>query len=462
MKKAENHKNIAELESGNIRSVLWKYFLPAFSGVILNSLYNIVDRIFIGRGVSEIALSALSAVFPIMLILMGFGMLVGIGAGVRVSINLGLKDNIRAEKVLGNATVLIIIISLSLTVVGFLIKGPMLHKFGVSDETFAYANEYLNIILFSTIFGMMGFSLNNVIRSEGNAKTAMFSMLISAGLNLLLDPLFIFVFEMGVKGAAWATMISQIALMLWVLFHFSGNRSVIKLRLQNFVLERKIIWHIFSIGFAPFTMQIAAATVQSMFNTQLVKHGGDLAVGAMGIINSVAMLIIMSIIAVNMASQPLIGFNHGAKNYKRVKETFLACLRAGTYLSIGGFLLVQLFPVAIVRLFNTQSEELLNIGVKGLRIFMGAFALVGFQIVSGSYFQAIGKAGTATLLSLLRQVIVLLPAVTILPTFYGLTGVWLAAPISDVLSGITVSIFLIREFKHINHYIQFPEAIRTS
>lgn len=447
---SEQHKNIKDLETGKIGKVLWKYFLPAFAGVILNSLYNIVDRIFIGQGVGAVALSALGTVFPIMLIIMGFGMLVGIGASVRISINLGLKNIARAEKVLGNAVILIIIIALSLTVIGFLIKNPMLRLFGVSAETFNYANEYLNIILFSTLFGMTGFSLNNMIRSEGSARTAMVSMFISAGLNIILDPIFIFVFDLGVKGAAWATMISQFALMLWVLNHFSGKHSVIKLRISNFKLERKIVWYIFTIGFAPFSMQIAASIVQGTFNTQLVKYGGDIAVGAMSIINSLAMLIFMSIIAVNMASQPLIGFNFGAKNFIRVKKTLTACLKAGTYISLSGFVLVQLFPHGIVKLFNTQSEELLRVTVQGLKIFMAAWSIVGFQIVASSYFQAIGKAGIATLLSLLRQVIVLLPVLMILPTYLGLKGVWLAGPVSDVASGIVCGIFLTREIKLIN------------
>lgn len=459
---SNQHKNIQDLESGNIRNVLWKYFLPAFAGVILHSLYNIVDRIFIGQGVGAIALSALGAVFPIMLILMGFGMLIGIGAGVRVSINLGLKDINRAEKVLGNAVILLIIIAVSLTVLGFIIKNPMLRLFGVGIETFEYANDYLNIILFSTLFGMMGFSLNNIIRSEGSAKTAMFSMLISAGLNIILDPIFIFILDLGVKGAAWATMISQIALMLWVISHFTSRNAVIKLRISNFRLERKIIWYILTIGFAPFSMQIAASIVQGTFNKQLVAHGGDIAVGAMSIINSLAMLIFMSIIAVNMASQPIIGFNFGSNNFKRVKQTFTICLRAGTYISLGGFLLVLLFPQTIVKLFNTQSEELLDVSVHGLRIFMAAWSIVGFQIISSSYFQAIGKAGIATLLSLLRQVIVLLPVLLIVPNHLGLTGVWLAGPISDIASGIICGFFLIKEFKIINSKIQSARDITES
>ena len=447
------HKNVRALENEGIRSLLWKNFLPAFAGVIINSLYNIIDRIFIGQGVGAYALSGLSVVFPIMLILMGFGMLVGIGAGVRVSINMGKKDFARAEKVLGNAVVLIVILSVILTAVGFLVKEPLLNLFGVGDTTFDYANEYLDIILFGTIFGMMGFSINNIIRSEGNFKIAMISMFISAGLNIILDPLFIFVFDMGVKGAAWATIISQFFLAIWVLRHFIGKHAVIKLRVANFKLESKIILYIFAIGFAPFSMQIAASFVQGTFNTQLTSYGGDIAVGAMGIINSIAMLIFMSIIAINMASQPIIGFNYGSNNLKRVKETLLICLRAGTFVSFGGFIFVELFPESIVKLFESKNPELLEIGTNGLRIFMAAWGLVGFQIVASSYYQAIGKAGMATFLSLLRQVIVMIPVLIILPKYLGLTGVWLAGPISDIVSAMVFAVFLIHEIRNLNKAI---------
>ncbi|MBN1118962.1 MAG: MATE family efflux transporter [Bacteroidales bacterium] len=459
---SRSQRNIDELENVSVKRLLWKYFLPSFAGVILNSLYNIVDRIFIGQGVGAIALSGISAVFPVMLIVMGFGMLIGIGSSVRISINLGKKDINRAEKVLGNSVVLIFIISVFITILGFIIKVPLLNMFGVSDETFGYANSYLNIILSGTAFGMMGFALNNVIRSEGNAKIAMYSMFISAGLNMLLDPLFIFVFDMGVKGAAWATIISQLALAIWVLNHFLSKKSVISLHFKNFKLDRKIIWYILTIGFAPFSMQIAASFVQGTFNTQLIKFGGDIAVGAMGIIISITMLILMSIIAINMASQPIIGFSHGSKNYKRVKEALVVSLWAATIISTCGFLVVELFPQTIVKLFNHESSELLEIGTTGLRIFLCAWPIVGFQIVASSYYQATGKAGTAVFLSLLRQVIVLIPILILIPNFWGLTGVWLAGPISDAVSGIVCGIFILFEFRKINSYIKYPELIKSS
>lgn len=446
----QKNKSLEQLESLPITRLLWKYFLPAFTGVIINSLYNIVDRIFIGQGVGALALAGLSTVFPIMLIMMGFGMLIGLGAGVRISINLGKRDLPRAEKVLGNAFILMLIVSVIITIIGFSIKGPMLTLFGASSQTADYANSYLNIILFGSIFNVVGFSLNNLIRSEGNAKTAMYSMMISAGTNIILDPIFIFVFDFGVAGAAWATVISQAILCIWVIAHFRSKRANIKLKRKNFALQKDIIVYIITIGFAPFAMQIAGSLVQGTFNTQLIKFGGDIAVGAMGIINSVAMLIVMSIIAINMAAQPIFGYSYGAKQYDRLKETLRVCLLAATTISVVGFVAVELFPSAIIKLFNNSSEELLTIGKQGIRIFFAAFPIVGFQVITSNYFQSTGKAGKAAFLSLLRQVIVLIPALIFLPKIWGLQGVWIASPVADIIAAAISATLLVRELKRLN------------
>lgn len=454
-------KNINDLEFEKIPRLIWRYFLPAFTSVIINSLYNIVDRIFIGHGVGAMALSGLSAIFPIMIILMAFGMLIGMGAGVRVSLNMGKKDFKRAEKVLGNAFVLMILVSVIIMSIGFLLKTPMLHFFGVKDETYGYANDYLDIILMGTLFNVVGYSLNNLIRSEGSARIAMYSMLISAGLNLILDPIFIFWLNMGVKGAAYATIISQFVLCLWVIAHFRGKNSIIKLRTRNFIIKKDIVWNIISIGFAPFSMQIASSLVFGTFNVQLIKHGGDIAIGAMGIIISIAMLMVMTIIAVNMAAQPIIGFNYGAKNYLRVKQTLVISLVFATIISFVGFFISVLFPATIIKLFNNDSPELLKIGTRGLRIFLMALPVVGFQIITGNFFQSIGKAGLSALISLLRQVIILLPILMILPTYLDLDGVWLSGPISDAISAIITAYFLIREIKRLNSEIRYSEKHQT-
>ncbi|MDE5639958.1 MAG: MATE family efflux transporter, partial [Odoribacter sp.] len=442
------HKNIKELEELDIRSLLWKYFLPAFTGVVVNALYNIVDRIFIGRGVDALALSGLSAVFPLMLIIFAFGMLVAIGANVRISINIGKKDYKQAEQVLGNAITLGIIISALLTLSGYLYRYPLLQMFGAGEGAMPYALEYFEYILFANIFATIGFILNNVCRAEGNPKTAMYSLFISAGTNTVLDAILIFGFDMGVKGAAIATIIAQFVLCIWVVFHFYTKRSVLKLYLRNLRLKGQIIYYIITIGFAPFSMQLAASAVQAVLNTQLIRYGGELAVGAMGIINSVAQLLVMSIIAINIASQPIIGFNYGAQHLYRVRTTLITCLKAATLVAVAGFAVTQLFPEAIVLIFNTENPELFELGKEGLRKFTLFFPLVGFQIITGSYYQSIGKAGIAAFLSLLRQVIILIPILFILPRCTGLNGVGFANPLSDVISAAVTTVFLVRALKH--------------
>jgi putative MATE family efflux protein len=455
----EQHQNIQLLAEAPIKKVLWKFFTPAFAGVVINSLYNIVDRIFVGQGVGALALSGLSVVFPIMIIIMAFGMLIGMGAGVRVSIHLGKKSYNDAEHVLGNAFILLITISLAITIVGFLIKEPLLKLFGAGADTIEYANDYLSIILLGTTFNMVGFSLNNIIRSEGNAKIAMYSMLITAGTNIVLDPIFIFVFDMGVKGVAIATIISQLILCVWVIRHFRSASSVIRLRRKHLRLKWSIILSILAIGFSPFSMQFASSFVHAIFNIQLIKYGGDLAVGAMGIIMSVAMMVVMSIIAINMAAQPIFGFNYGAGNFVRVKQTLFVCLKAAVLASFAGFILMEAFPGLIIKIFNTSDPELYEIGTKGLRIFMLGLPVVGFQIIVGNYFQSTGKAAISALISLLRQVIVLIPILLFLPTVWGLDGVWYASPISDFIAGLISFSFLVWGIKRLNRAIAASENV---
>lgn len=440
----EKTKELGELK---IASLMLKFFIPSFVGVFVNALYNIVDRIFIGQGVGSLALSGISAIFPIMLIVMGFGMLIGIGAGVLVSINMGRRDLDKAEKILGSSFLLMILVSVLITVIGFSIKGPLLQSFGATPETIQYANDYLNIILAGTVFQVVGFSLNNIIRAEGNARIAMYSMIISAGTNLVLDPIFIFGFGMGVKGAAYATAISMIVLTLWVLLHFRSSKAVVKLKMSNIIYDSKILVEIVAIGMAPFFMQIASSFVQGLINKKLIAFGGDLAVGAMGIVNSVATLFIMSVVAINMATQPIIGFNFGAKSFARVKETLRLALISASVISVFAFALIQTIPEIMVKLFNSSDPGLLEYGRNGLTIGLMALPIVGFQVVAGNFFQSMGNAKIAVLLTLLRQVIILIPLLFILPNYFGLNGIWMSMPISDFCSAIVVTFFLVNQWK---------------
>lgn len=456
-------KNVEELREAHVGRLMFKYFVPAFIGVFVNALYNIVDRIFIGQGVGAEALSGISVIFPVMLIMMAFGMLIGIGSGVIVSINMGKKDMDRAEKTLGTSFTLMIIVSIIIMIVTYALKVPILRSFGSTEETFQYANDYLDIILGGVIFMVVGFSLNNIIRSEGNAKIAMISMLLSSVTNLILDPIFIFVLDMGVKGAAYATVISMFVLMLWVLYHFiKSKRSVIKLRLQNIRVNWEIMIEIVAIGMAPFSMQIAGSFVQGLLNKKLIEFGGDLAVGAMGIINSVITLVVMAIVALNMASQPIIGFNYGAKSVDRIKQALRITLIAATLISVAAFALIEAFPGIIIKLFNSDSETLYKLASNGLRLVILAFPIIGFQVVASNFFQAIGKAGLSLFATLIRQVIVLIPLLFILPGFWGINGIWISFPIADSLSALVVSFLLYREWTRLPLIIRNDENTEPS
>jgi putative MATE family efflux protein len=442
-------KNIEELGETNIGRLMLKYFVPAFVGVFMNALYNIVDRVFIGQGVGAEALSGISVVYPIMLIMMAFSMLIGIGTSVYVSINMGKKDMVRAEQTLGTGFVLMLLVSVLVTFVVLILKKPVLLSFGATEETYQYANDYLNIIIAGIVFMIVGFSFNNVIRAEGNARIAMLSMIISAGSNIILDTIFIFILDMGVRGAAFATIISMFILMIWVISHFRGNRSVIKLRNEYIRINMGILLEIVAIGMAPFSMQLASSMVHGLLNKKLIVFGGDLAVGAMGIIGSVVSLVIMAIVAINMASQPIIGFNYGAKSISRVKEALRISLIGATIVSTVSFVLIQAFPGVIVRIFNDESEELFRIAVKGLRLVVLAFPFVGFQVVASHFFQSIGKAKIAMFTTLFRQVIGLIPLFFILPLFWGINGIWLSYPIADIMAAVLVVWFLVHAWRRL-------------
>jgi len=438
-----------ELAEENTGKLLIKYFIPAFVGVIANSLYNIVDRIYIGQGVGAYALSGLSSVFPIMIIIIAFGMLIGIGTSVNISISLGKKDKLLAEKFLGNGFAMMLIIALVVTVIGFLVKKPLLILFGTSPETMQYADDYLSIILYGVVFQIIGYSMNGIIRAEGNARIAMLTMIIGAGINIILDPIFIFVFGWGVKGAAWATNISFFVVFIWVVSHFRSKRSVLFLHIPNIKIDWPIILKIVAIGVSPFLMQMAASIIHTVYNIQLTKYGGDLAIGAMGIVFSISIIIIMSIVAINMAMQPIIGYNFGAQRLDRVKQTLKQAIYFATFISVSGFLIIQLFPGFIVKIFNSDNVELYEIGRMGIRISLLMLPVIGFQIVTSNYFQAIGNAKVTMFLSLLRQVIILLPLLFILPNYFGLNGIFYSTPIADGISAIVTAFFLYRERKRL-------------
>ncbi len=435
-----------ELATESIAKMLWKYTLPAMVGTVVMSLYNIVDRIFIGQGVGPLAISGLALTFPFMIVLLAFGMLIGAGAASRISITLGENNPQKAEKILGNAVTLTFLISGTVVLLSLLFMNDLLRLFGGTDNTIQFAYDYMIIIIPSGVLTALYFGLNNIMRASGHPRKAMFNILLGAVVNLILDPIFIFVFHWGIQGAAIATVISYLVGTINGGSHFLLKTTPIRFHFRNLKLEKEIIWSIISIGLSPFSMQIGSSLVVVLFNATLLKYGGDLAIGAYGIINSINMLVIMFIIGVNQGSQPIIGFNYGAKNYHRMFSALKYAAVAGTILSTLGFVIGTFFPLQVASLF-TSDESLQQIAAQGQRISVMMFPIIGFQIVISNFFQSIGKAKMSIALSLTRQFIFLIPAVFILPPIFGLSGAWAAMPVSDGLSSIVFAITFLLFYK---------------
>lgn len=440
-----------QLGEEKVSKLLVKFSIPAIVGMLVNALYNVVDRIFIGNSdVGTLGIAGITVGLPIMLVIMAFGMLIGIGANSLISIRLGEQKKHEAELILGNAATLLVVISLFISISGLIFIEPVLRIFGASEAVLPYAKEYMSIILLGTVIQNLGFGMNNFIRAEGNPKIAMLTMLIGAIINTILDPIFIFVFSMGIKGAAIATVLSQVASTSWVLYHFLGGGSTLKLHKKNLKLDPHIAKKIIALGMAPFLMQLAASVLNAIMNKSLNIYGGDVAVSGMGVVSSITMLILMPIFGINQGSQPIIGYNYGARRFDRVKEALKLAVLAATGVACLGFLMTRLFPAQLVGAFNKTDMELLNFGVKAMGIFLMFLPIIGFQIVSSNYFQAIGKPKHSAFLSLSRQVLILIPALLLLPRFFGLNGLLMAGPTSDITSSIITGIFLFRELKHLD------------
>ncbi|KGN02191.1 multidrug transporter MatE [Clostridium novyi A str. 4570] len=435
-----------------IGKLLLKYSIPAIIGMLVNALYNIVDRIFIGHipNVGALAITGVGITMPIMYILLAFGMLVGIGTTANISIKMGQGKRKDAEKLLGNCFTLSIIISAVLTVIGILFVNKILGVFGASENTLYYAKEYINIILFGAIFNILNFALNSTIRADGSPKIAAFTMILGCLVNIVLDAVFIFVFNLGIKGAALATVIAQIVSTIWIIYYYTKGSSNLKLKTENFKLDKELVKITFAIGIAPFSMQIASSVVQVITNNTLKLYGGDLAIGAMAVISSIAMVFLMPIFGINQGAQPIIGYNYGAKKYHRMKDAVKISIIAATIILIIGSILIQSFPAAAIKVFN-KDDKLLEIGIKGIRIFLMMMPVIGISIIGSNYYQSVGKAKVAMFLSLLRQVILFIPLMIILPRVggLGLTGIWLTGALSDGLSTLIAGGFLLSEFKSI-------------
>lgn len=443
-----NQKHLGDAPIGKL---LLQYSIPAIIGMVVNALYNIVDRMFIGNipDIGSLAITGVGITMPIMTIVLAFGMLIGIGTTANISLNLGKGNRTTAEKLLGNAFTLSIIAGLAIAITGTIFANPILNLFGASENTLFYAKEYIGIILLGCTFNILSFALNSTVRADGNPTMSSITMVIGCGANIILDYLFIFVLNLGVKGAALATIISQAITFFIILYYYTSGNSNLKLKIENFKLKKHLVTMTFAIGIAPFATQIANSLVQVIANNALKTYGSDLAIGAMTVISSLNIIFMMPIFGINQGCQPIIGFNYGAKKYERAKEAFKYATIAACVICIIGFISIQCFPTQIISLFN-NDPELTTLAIKGIRIYLLMMPVVGINIVATSYYQSIGKAKISMFVSLLRQVILLIPFTIILPKFIGLDGVWAAGACADSLSVIITLILLKKEFKQLD------------
>lgn len=449
-----------KLGTERIDRLLLRFSLPAILGMTISALSSVVDRIFIGHAVGSEGIAAISVCFPIMMIMMAFGMLIGFGGSSLLAIRLGQGHLQEAEQILGNALVLYLLLSVGFTGLGLAFQTPLLRAFGASEAILPLARDYLTVILWGVLVHELTFGMNMFIHAGGNPKRAMQTLMIGAGLNLLLDPLFIFYLEGGVAGAAIATVLSQSVSALWVLGYFFKGKSTLRLRWKNLRPQAALVGRIAVIGSPPWAMALAGSGVQALLNNRLQLHGGDLAISVMGIIYGVTTMIRMPIAGLSQGAQPIIGYNRGALNHLRVRRTLQITLAAATAFTLIWFFAVEIWPGQILRLFG-GAPGLNEMGGAALRTVLCMLPLAGVQMVSANYFQAVGKPRVALLLALSRQVLLLIPLVLILPSFFGLRGLWVALPTADFLAAVLSLFYLKRELCELGND-KCPPGIRTT
>lgn len=434
-----------KLGTESIGRLMLRLSLPAILGQLINALYNIVDRMYIGRipGEGSLALAGLGVAFPIILIISAFSALVGMGGAPLAAIKMGQKDKEGAERILGNAFVFLVLLSVALTVLFFFVKDPVLLMFGASESTLPYASSYLGIYLAGTIFVQLALGLNSFISTQGFATISMMTVLIGAVANIVLDPIFIFAFHMGVRGAALATVISQAASAVFVLAFLFSKKTELKIHKRHLRIRAKVLLPVMALGVSPFIMQATESLVQLTFNSGMKHYGDDNFVGAMAILFSIMQTITMPIVGLTQGSQPIISYNFGAGRIDRVKKTFRLLLTVSLLLSTTMWAMCLLFPGVFIAMF-TKDPALMEIGRFGLRIFMGGVIMLGAQFACQQTLVALGQAKVSTFLALLRKVILLIPLALILPRFWGTTGLFVSEPVADVLAATTTTItFLI-------------------
>ncbi|AIY84064.1 MATE efflux family protein [Clostridium baratii str. Sullivan] len=446
-------KNGINLGEGKVSSLLFKLALPAIIAQLVNVLYNIVDRIFIGRIPNgEIAMAGVGVAFPIIMIVSAFSALIGMGGAPIAAIKMGAKNNDEAEKIMSNSFSMLIIIGAILTVVFLVFKEPILYAFGASDKTINYAIDYLTLYLIGTVFVQIALGMNPFVNTQGFAKTGMLTVMIGAVINIVLDPIFIFIFNMGVKGAALATVCGQLVSALWVLKFLFGKTSVLKIRKKYLVPKLNVILPVIALGVSPFIMQGTESLVIIIMNNQLSIYGGDLAIGAMTIMSSIMQIVMLPLMGLSQGAQPIISYNYGAKKMERIKATFKLLLISCLVYTGVMWALLMIVPKMFVLIFNS-NPNLVEITSWSIKIYFAGVIMFGAQIACQQTFLALGQAKTSLILALLRKIILLIPLAFILPNFFeeGLKGVLMAEPVADILAAtITVICFIIFYKKKLN------------
>ncbi|MBQ6861043.1 MAG: MATE family efflux transporter [Alistipes sp.] len=450
---AEVKSAALELGTERIRKLLVQYAVPAIIAMTASSLYNMVDSIFIGQGVGPLAISGLALTFPLMNLSAAFGAMVGVGASTLISMRLGQRDYATAQQVLGNVVVLNTIIGVLFGAAMLLFMEPVLYFFGASEATLPYAREYMEIILYGNVITHMYLGLNAVLRAAGHPRKSMNATIITVLLNCILDPLFIFVFDWGIRGAAIATVLAQTVALMWQLGFLSRKEELLHFRRGIYRLRRQIVGGILSIGMSPFLMNLAACLIAIIINKGFKTYGGDLMIGAYGITNRLAFIFVMIIMGLNQGMQPIAGYNYGARQYDRVLRVLRLTLMGATAVSVCAFVVGELMPSVAVRLFTTDAE-LAGLAATGMRLSFMMFPIVGFQMVATNFFQSLGMASKAIFLSLSRQLLFLLPGLLLLPHLFAdhtsweaSWGVWCAIPLSDLLSAIVTLVLLISQLR---------------
>ena len=439
-------RNATELGTQPIGKLLMQYAIPAIIAMTASSLYNMVDSIFIGQGVGPLAISGLAITFPFMNLGAAFGAMVGVGASTLISVKLGQKDYKTAQTVLGNVISLNVIIGVAFTILTLLFLDPILYFFGASADTIGYARDYMQIILAGNIITHMYLGLNAVLRAAGHPQKAMYATINTVIINTILDPIFIYGFDWGIRGAAIATIIAQVISLIWQLKLLADPNELLHLKRGIYHLQSKIVKNIIAIGLSPFCMNVASCFIVIFINKGLKEYDGDLAIGAYGIVNRLVFICVMIVMGITQGMQPIAGYNYGALQFNRVNHVLKLAIWGATFVTTLTFLVGKLIPELTVSIF-TSDEGLIARAAEGFRIVVIVFPIVGFQMVTSNFFQSIGLANKAIFLSLTRQLLFLLPCLIILPKFVGASGIWWSMPISDLLSSIVAGVLLYKQYQ---------------